>query len=515
MQFLLKITILIITSFGCVTAVAQSNKPVRGRITQSEVEAKKNEAQNKTEVPMPKAKESKKADVPPPPKKDEPKKAEPQNEQKAAQGNVTKVNTEVDYSFDGIDVSRHQRTIDWDAVAASKKVKYAYIKATEGQSYVDPKYRENIENARRVGVKVGSYHFLRTGSSVHAQFENFSSVVNKNEQDLLPLLDVEVHQGWSSQQMRDSVKVFVDLLEEHYGCKPMIYTGASFFTHYLGSLFLDYPLFIARYASNEPKVPNAKWTLWQFSDRGTVPGISTRVDLSRFNKGCSLRDILIKKDNIGSKKQSHSSLVNTHNKPTKIQPAPTPSKAQEKEDKKKLEKERKAQERIEKLAKEAEAKREKEAKEQAKKEAAKREKEQKELAKKQAAQEKAAREQAARDKAARERAEKEAQKKVDRLIKEEIERQEKAEAQAKEEAKEAAKEAAKQKAIAEKRKQAQQKAQAELDREKAAKTAQQQKKQDQRAKLQQQKANSQNSSATKANSTDSRKRDNKSSADND
>lgn len=509
----------------------QSNKPVRGRATTAEQTAKKEEAKRQAEVPQPKPKEVKKTEVPPPAKKEEntrDNKADNKNEQaeEPAAGKTTPVNTTPDVSFDGIDVSRHQRTIDWDEVAASKKVKYVYIKATEGQSFVDPKYRENIENARRVGIKVGSYHFLRTGSSIQAQFENFTRQVKKNEQDLLPLLDVEVKQGWTSQQVRDSVKLFVDMLEEHYGCKPMIYTGASFFNNNLGRTFVDYPLFIARYASNEPRVENATWTLWQFSDRGRVPGIVTNVDLSRFNKGRSLRDILIKDNKIGHQKRRNSDVVDkSHEKPSAVnvkKEAPVMSKQQEIELKKKQEKEQKARERAEKLAKEEAAKREKEAKEQAKKEAAAREK---------AAKEKAAKEKA--EKQAKERAEKAAQKKVDKMVKDEIERQEKAEAakakeeaarakeeaaRAKEEAAAKAKEEAKQKAIAEKRAKAQAKAQADLEREAAAKSEQQLKKQEQKAKLQQQKAASttvKQSSTTNSQAAPTRKRANKSSADND
>ena len=153
---------------------------------------------------------------------------------------------EASIAYDGIDVSDHQRDIDWATVASDKRIKYVYIKATEGVTYQSRRYRTNLEQARKHGLKVGSYHFMRTGSSVHAQFENFRRVVKKNEQDLLPLIDIEVSQGWTNQQVRDSVKVFADLIEQHYGCKPMIYTSAYFYNNILGRAFSEYPLFIAR-----------------------------------------------------------------------------------------------------------------------------------------------------------------------------------------------------------------------------------------------------------------------------
>lgn len=462
----------------------------------------------------------------------------------AQQGNVTKVTT-VDMSYDGIDVSRHQKTIDWDVIAADKKVKYVYVKATEGQTFTDPNFRQNLENARRVGIKVGSYHFLRTGSSIQSQFENFTRAVKKNEQDLLPLLDVEVRQGWSNQQLRDSVKLFCDLLENHYGCKPMIYTSSSFFNNILGRLFADYPLFIARYAANEPRLDNgANWTLWQFSDKGRMRGIDHAVDLSRFNKGCTIKDILMKDSKMSHQKRRNADVVDkSREKPAAVnvkKEAPAMSKAQEKELKKKQEKERKERERAEKLAQEEAKKREAQAqKEQREREqqeakaravrkrvtnsisdaeAAKlarekakeleKEAKEREKAEKQAAKERErAEKQAAKE---REREEKEAQKKVDKLVKEEIKKQEKAE-------EEAAKEEARQKAIAEKRAQAQAKAQAELEAEaqaEAAKKAKQQQRQEQKSKLQRQKAAS-DTCKTQSTATPTRKRTNKSSADND
>ncbi len=64
--------------------------------------------------------------------------------------------------FDGIDVSHHQRNIDWNKVATYTNIQFVYIKATEGTTFKDPKYVYNTNEARRNGLKVGSYHFLVT-----------------------------------------------------------------------------------------------------------------------------------------------------------------------------------------------------------------------------------------------------------------------------------------------------------------------------------------------------------------
>lgn len=198
--------------------------------------------------------------------------------------------------YDGIDVSNYQKDINWEATAKDKNIKYVYIKATEGASHKQHRYRRNLENARKHGIKVGSYHFMRTSSSIQSQFNNFISLVKREEQDLVPLLDVETRAGWTIKQLQDSVLKFVRMLERHYGCKPMIYTSSSYFNDYLGEKFAGYPLFIARYSKSEPTVNfGAKWILWQFSDRGRIEGIDAMVDLSRFNKGCSVDDIAYKR----------------------------------------------------------------------------------------------------------------------------------------------------------------------------------------------------------------------------
>ena len=382
---------------------------------------------------------------------------------------------------DGIDVSDHQKTIDWETVARDKRVKFVYIKATEGATYQSRVYRYNLETARRHGIKVGSYHFMRTGSRVQDQFENFTRVVKKHEQDLLPLIDIEVRQGWTNQQVRDSVKLFADLLEEHYGCRPMIYTSSHFFNTILGRAFADYPLFIARYASNAPSLNSGDWILWQYSEKGRIAGINANVDLSCFNKGRGLQDILIKGSRMGSRRRSNADAVDSKDKPSsiKVKEAPVMSKQQEKELKKQQEKERKARERAEKLKRE-------EAEKQAKKQRELEEKQRKQAIKE-------AHEQQKKQEAERKKREKE-----EKARKEEIKRQQEAQARI-----------------------AKQQRQAEVEqRMKEQKAAEQKAKNEQKDKLQQQKQNATQARQGKTTATSVRqatrtRKTNKSSADND
>ncbi len=196
--------------------------------------------------------------------------------------------------YDGIDVSSYQKDIDWEKVCADKRIKFVYIKATEGSTYTSPHFEFNIENARKYGLKVGSYHFLRTTSSLKSQFENFKKSARRDEQDLLPLIDFENKGSWTHKQIIDSLEAFAGMIREHYHCEPMIYTMTSFYNSYLSPYFNKYPIFIARYSTSQPQLSNgAQYLLWQYTDQGKVDGIDHAVDMCRFAEGVRLRDIMI------------------------------------------------------------------------------------------------------------------------------------------------------------------------------------------------------------------------------
>lgn len=220
-------------------------------------------------------------------------KAKQQSRRKAEQVKVQSSRESTDY--DGIDVSSYQKDIDWDAVCSDKKIRFVYVKATEGATYTSPHFRYNIENARKHGLKVGSYHFLRTTSSLRSQFENFTRAVKPEEQDLVPLIDIEQRGNWTPKQIVDSLEVFISMVSKHYNCRPMIYTMTSFYNKYLASHFKKYPLFIARYSESTPELNDgAHYTLWQYTDQGTVKGIDHAVDMCRFAKDKRIADISLR-----------------------------------------------------------------------------------------------------------------------------------------------------------------------------------------------------------------------------
>lgn len=197
--------------------------------------------------------------------------------------------------YDGIDVSHHQGHIDWNAVATDTMLQFVYVKATEGSTHIDSLYQANVRGARRVGLMVGSYHFLTSHSQIVDQFLNFSEQVSMDEQELLPMVDVEWQgvSGWTAAQLQDSLALFCWLVKDAYGVAPVIYADARFFRERLAPRFNDYPLFIAHYHHQQPVVGGAaRHVLWQRSEHGRVAGIEKDVDLDVFVPGCSIADIL-------------------------------------------------------------------------------------------------------------------------------------------------------------------------------------------------------------------------------
>lgn len=152
---------------------------------------------------------------------------------------ASKSYTSSDYQFySGIDLSHHNNVTNWDQV----NVDFVILKATEGSTFVDPKFSEYARKAKQHKILVGAYHFLTTSSSAEIQFKNFSSVAKKDKIDLIPIIDIErFTKGHkiSRQQLRQHVRTFANLCEQYYGTKPMIYCSERFYRLYFNDGFED------------------------------------------------------------------------------------------------------------------------------------------------------------------------------------------------------------------------------------------------------------------------------------
>ncbi len=205
----------------------------------------------------------------------------------------------VSYSIHGIDVSRYQKNIDWDDVSSMQvnwvKINFSFIKATEGCDDVDAKFKTNWRAAKEAGIARGAYHFFNPYSSSAAQAKNFTSKVKLQQGDLPPVLDVEQAGVLSKDLLQQRVAEWLVTVERYYKVRPIIYTGADFYTKYLAGKFDDYPLWVAHYlAKDKPRV-NRKWNFWQHNEAGHVSGIDAYVDFNVFNgDSIAFQNLLLK-----------------------------------------------------------------------------------------------------------------------------------------------------------------------------------------------------------------------------
>jgi GH25 family lysozyme M1 (1,4-beta-N-acetylmuramidase) len=206
----------------------------------------------------------------------------------------------------GIDVASYQHqngtAISWASVARTG-YKFAAIKTTEGNYYVNPYAISDIVSAMSAGLYATVYHFaipnITTGA-VQAQFALKYSKYRSGGRALPLMLDIEYDPyvstdhtnecyGLSAAAMRTWISSFVSTARTATGQYPIIYTTANWWNTCTGSstAFGADPMWVAAYGVSSPPMP-AGWpayTFWQYSSVGTVSGVSTSggTDLSYFN----------------------------------------------------------------------------------------------------------------------------------------------------------------------------------------------------------------------------------------
>lgn len=197
------------------------------------------------------------------------------------------INIPANYSLHGIDVSRYQQMINWDAVKAMNvqetRIHFAFIKATEGNDNTDNCFKRNWRKAKDAELIRGAYHFFIATKDGTLQARNFIKNVKLESGDLPPVLDVEQTYGVSRTLLQQRIKAFLYAAELAYGVKPVIYTNADFYESYLKDEFDEYPLWVAHYLQpQEPRI-SRNWHFWQHSESGHVNGINGKVDFNVFN----------------------------------------------------------------------------------------------------------------------------------------------------------------------------------------------------------------------------------------
>lgn len=227
-------------------------------------------------------------------------------------GNVYAIPPSSNTIYNGIDVSEYQGYVNYNLVKESG-IDIVYIRSSEGTNFIDPYFRENYNNAKNAGLKVGFYHYVTSRSVEEAVIEAdyFASVIDGTSPDCLLAMDFEYFGGLSSFEVNAISRAFLERLESVTGKRAIVYSDAYNAGNVFDSSISNYPLWIAEYGVNEPELYRnwSAWTGFQYSDVGRISGIDAYVDLDKFTENIFLDDTSAI-NNTGSDKYPQNNISN-------------------------------------------------------------------------------------------------------------------------------------------------------------------------------------------------------------
>ncbi len=197
----------------------------------------------------------------------------------------------------GLDLSFWQGNIHWDQLSLpcdedgsvsgkipapcnQRPVQFAFIRATKSDSLVDSLYQGYYNEAKKLGILCGTYHFLTDTVSGKVQAELFLAHAKLQPGDLPPVLDVEI----DSPEIVTKASEWLEIVEKECGVKAIIYTNMHVYNNRIKNspLLNHHDLWLAKPRGEMPEVPNCKF--WQFTHEGHVWGvIDNVVDINMFN----------------------------------------------------------------------------------------------------------------------------------------------------------------------------------------------------------------------------------------
>ena len=209
-------------------------------------------------------------------------------------------------TLEGIDVYAGQGTVDWMKVAGAGR-KFAFIKATQGNYNKQSTFAADWSGAAQAGVLRSPYHFFDGTIDGAAQatwfLDELAAAGGLQPGDLPPMLDLECptssvqasasanceytgNSGWvATATLKQRAFDWLTAVQQATGRTPFIYSYPSWFgsVAFTDAALAAYPLFIATYAScASVPTPWKSAVFWQYSDTGTVAGVTGQVDEDRF-----------------------------------------------------------------------------------------------------------------------------------------------------------------------------------------------------------------------------------------
>ena len=195
------------------------------------------------------------------------------------------------YSITGIDVSSHQKDIDFNKVKEAG-ISFVYIRCgyrgySEGIIHEDSYFKKNYEAAKKAGLMIGVYFFSQAIDEKEAIDEAYFV------RDMIKGLDIDLSVAYDLESI-DYDESRIDDLEieektscamafaskiEEFGYQPMIYTNLEWANnHYDLKQIMNYDIWYAQY-NDKPDFPY-QYTIWQYTDKGSIYGITVETDVN-------------------------------------------------------------------------------------------------------------------------------------------------------------------------------------------------------------------------------------------
>jgi lysozyme len=186
----------------------------------------------------------------------------------------------------GVDVSVYQGTVDWTSVKAAG-IDFAIARISDG-SALDTQFATNWSGMKNAGIVRGAYQYFEPGQDPTTQANIVvSAVAMLGSGDLPVTADMETAGGQSAATIVANLQTWMNAVKAGTGKQPMVYTASGYWNGSVGgsSAFGSDPLWVANWGVSCPGLPTgwSNWDFWQYSDTGTVNGISGNVDLDEFN----------------------------------------------------------------------------------------------------------------------------------------------------------------------------------------------------------------------------------------
>ncbi len=189
---------------------------------------------------------------------------------------------------DIIDVSRYQGEIDWAQLAGQiggAMLKTVSTNKSFGGVYIDPTFERNYAACKRLGIPAGVYYYTyaQDRAAADAELAKLREALTGKSFELPVAVDVEDNKlkPLSAADLSALVAYAASTIES-WGLYAMVYT----YTYYANTeLDMDalaaYDLWIADYRGRRP---SRRHGLWQYTSKGSLPGISGNVDMSHAYK---------------------------------------------------------------------------------------------------------------------------------------------------------------------------------------------------------------------------------------